>query len=353
MEGYLSLYLLFFGFFVSLITCIMIATTKTKHSFKINKDNSPQTIHTEYVPRIGGVAIILGIGSQFYFLSNENFEFCISLFLLSFGTFVIGFVEDLRQNLKPILRLVLCFCISSLTINFLSVQITHVNINIIDNFLLSSSISFFVTVIAITTLIQSFNIIDGLNGLAVISAKFIIGSISVISYLHDDFLIMVMCLMILGPLLAIFIFNFPFGKIFLGDGGAYFLGIWIAVLVIMLSERNAEVSPFCSLLIVLFPIYETLRSFFRRFAKDISQTTLPDFKHFHSIIYKIVNKLNFNYSWQTNSLASTITLILPLTTSLSAIFFYDQEEIIIFLIFLYIFFKELILFTLRKTMHLD
>ncbi|MDC1375696.1 glycosyltransferase [bacterium] len=349
MEDYSGFYSLFFGFFVSLITCILIATTKTKHSFRVNIDNNPQKIHTEYVPRIGGLAVILGIGSQFYFLHTENLEFCISLFLLSFGIFLIGFVEDLRQNLKPILRLVLCLCISSLIFSFLSVQITHVNINVIDNFLLSPSISFFVTVIAITTLIQSFNIIDGLNGLAILSAKFMIVSIGLISYFQGDFLIMVMSLITLGPLLGILIFNFPLGKIFLGDGGAYFLGIWIAVLVIMLSERNQEVSPFCSLLIVIFPVYETIRSFCRRLTKNISETTLPDFKHFHSIIYKRVNKLNFNYSWQSNSLASLITLMLPLTTSLSAIIFYEQDQILIFLILFYISFKELTFFVLRKT----
>ena len=199
---------------------------------------------------MGGVSIILGIGSQFYFLYPENLEFYKSLFLISVGVFLIGFIEDLRQDLKPIVRLALCFCISCIISDVLLLKITYVNIDLIDNLLLITSVSLVFTVIAITTLIQSFNIIDGLNGLAIISAKLMISGIGIISYLQGDIFIMVICMITLGPLLAFLIINFPLGKIFLGDGGAYFLGVWIAVLVIMLSERNLEVSPYCSLLLI-------------------------------------------------------------------------------------------------------
>ena len=143
MGDYLSFYSHFFGFFISLIACILIFLTKDKHYYQVNIDKNPQKIHTDYVPRIGGLSIILGIASHFFLLDSNNSEFYLNLFLVSCVVFLIGFVEDLRQDLNPIFRLFLCFCASSVLFIFLFVRITHVNIDIIDEFLLNKFVSYF------------------------------------------------------------------------------------------------------------------------------------------------------------------------------------------------------------------
>ena len=67
-----------------------------------------------------------------------------------------------------------------------------------------------------------------------------------------------------GAVLGFFFWNFPGGLIFLGDGGAYFLGFYVAELGILLLARNPSVSPMCPLLICIYPVFETLFSMYRR-----------------------------------------------------------------------------------------
>jgi len=63
---------------------------------------------------------------------------------------------------------------------------------------------------------------------------------------------------------GVFIFNFPFGKIFMGDGGAYFVGFMMAVIGLMLGIRNEEVSHWFILLLFIYPLYETAFSIYRK-----------------------------------------------------------------------------------------
>ena len=65
-------------------------------------------------------------------------------------------------------------------------------------------------------------------------------------------------------MLGFFVWNFPAGLIFLGDGGAYFLGFYVAELAILLLHRNPAVSPMFPLLLCIYPVFETLFSIYRR-----------------------------------------------------------------------------------------
>jgi UDP-N-acetylmuramyl pentapeptide phosphotransferase/UDP-N-acetylglucosamine-1-phosphate transferase len=58
--------------------------------------------------------------------------------------------------------------------------------------------------------------------------------------------------------------NWPFGKLFLGDGGSYFVGFALAWVAVLLIERNPSVSPFAALLVCIHPVSEVLLSIFRR-----------------------------------------------------------------------------------------
>ena len=114
---------------------------------------------------------------------------------------------------------------------------------------------------------HAINIIDGLNGLASGTCIIILTSIAILSGMSGDGDIKLVALLVLAPTLGFFLLNFPRGLIFLGDGGAYFLGMTVAFVAINLPTRNPEISSFASLLIVSYPIYETMRSYVRRFKK--------------------------------------------------------------------------------------
>ncbi len=120
--------------------------------------------------------------------------------------------------------------------------------------------------------------------------------------------------------------NFPFGKIFLGDGGAYFSGYLIATLAVMLPVRNPEISPWISLLILGYPITETIVSIARRFLSDNGKIGSPDDGHLHHRIYfhwsgSLMNLFGKRFS--QNSVTSIIVWVIPLP----AIYFVTFTEL--------------------------
>jgi UDP-N-acetylmuramyl pentapeptide phosphotransferase/UDP-N-acetylglucosamine-1-phosphate transferase len=92
----------------------------------------------------------------------------------------------------------------------------------------------------------------------------------------------------LAAIAGFFVWNYPRGLIFLGDGGAYLIGFWIAILSIMLVERNPAVSPWFALTINIYPIFETLFSIYRRMIHQNKSPGQPDGIHFHMLIYRRV-----------------------------------------------------------------
>jgi UDP-N-acetylmuramyl pentapeptide phosphotransferase/UDP-N-acetylglucosamine-1-phosphate transferase len=92
----------------------------------------------------------------------------------------------------------------------------------------------------------------------------------------------------IGAVLGFFVWNFPAGLIFLGDGGAYFLGFLVAELSILLLVRNPGVSPLFPLLVCVYPVFETLFSIYRRRFLRAVPPSMPDGIHLHSLIYRRV-----------------------------------------------------------------
>jgi UDP-N-acetylmuramyl pentapeptide phosphotransferase/UDP-N-acetylglucosamine-1-phosphate transferase len=77
--------------------------------------------------------------------------------------------------------------------------------------------------------------------------------------------------------------NFPWGKLFLGDGGAYFAGFALAWIAVLLPMRNPAVSPWASLLVCGYPVIEVLYSVARRW--NLGQSPgQPDRRHLHSMV---------------------------------------------------------------------
>ena len=139
---------------------------------------------------------------------------------------------------------------------------------------------------AITGLSNAYNIIDGFNGLASMVA--IISSVAIlyIAFKVQDPLVMGITFISIGAILGFFVWNYPKGFIFLGDGGAYLIGFLIAVAVVLLVVRNPSVSPWFALLVNAYPVFETLFTIWRRTIHQGRNPGMPDGAHFHSLIYR-------------------------------------------------------------------
>jgi UDP-N-acetylmuramyl pentapeptide phosphotransferase/UDP-N-acetylglucosamine-1-phosphate transferase len=86
--------------------------------------------------------------------------------------------------------------------------------------------------------------------------------------------------------LGFFVWNYPRGLIFLGDGGAYLLGFWVAELALLLTARHASVSLMMPLVLVAYPIFETVFSMYRRRVIRGRPMMMPDGIHLHTLIYR-------------------------------------------------------------------
>jgi UDP-N-acetylmuramyl pentapeptide phosphotransferase/UDP-N-acetylglucosamine-1-phosphate transferase len=255
--------------------------------------DKPQGIHTVAVPRIGGLAIVLGImasGAALWASKGEaEGHFAFTLLTCSSIAFLAGFLQDLTEALTPRGRLVATGLSAVIAYYWMGAAVRVTDIPGIDWIVSFSFGSLCVTVLAVAGIANAINIIDGLNGLASMCVALMLGALAYVAFQVEDPLIGWLGLSGVGAVLGLFLWNFPLGLIFLGDGGAYFLGFYVSELSILLLARNPlEVSPFFPLLVCIYPVFETLFSIYRRWFLRAVPASVPDGIHLHSLIYRRV-----------------------------------------------------------------
>jgi UDP-N-acetylmuramyl pentapeptide phosphotransferase/UDP-N-acetylglucosamine-1-phosphate transferase len=114
------------------------------------------------------------------------------------------------------------------------------------------------------------NLIDGVNGLCGAVALSILSALLFLSYKTNDVVMLSTIFSVILILIPFLIFNYPYGKIFLGDLGAYSLGLIISMLTIILFGRHPEISPWGAVLILIYPATEVVFSLLRRMLKGVS-----------------------------------------------------------------------------------
>jgi UDP-N-acetylmuramyl pentapeptide phosphotransferase/UDP-N-acetylglucosamine-1-phosphate transferase len=142
---------------------------------------------------------------------------------------------------------------------------------------------------AITTIINGQNIIDGTNGLSALTSMTIFASLWYTGFLVEDYNLMSISFTILLLLISFIIFNYPYGKIFLGDTGSYFLGLLAAYMTIQTFANNPELPSWSAVIILFYPTLEVVFSYFRKISQHKSPF-LPDNQHLHLKIYHLLSK---------------------------------------------------------------
>ena len=296
-----------------------------------------QKFHTIAVPRAGGIGIFLGVLLTLYihyFLHPEVGTFGLLLIAVSLPAFLSGLIEDLTKRVGVRVRLLAAVTSAGLAGYFLNAWLSSVQILGIDNLMLAYPfIAIVITCFAVSGVANAFNIIDGYNGLSAMVAVIILSGITYVAFQLADYPIMIAALAMIGALLGFLVWNYPRGLIFLGDGGAYLVGFWIAELSVLLTARHPEVSKWFPLLLCMYPIFETLFTIYRRvFIKKISLGR-PDALHLHQLIYKRLVRWSVHsdsaYSKvQRNSLASPYLWALSLLAVIPAVLFWRYHYIL-------------------------
>ena len=280
------------AFLSSFVATLLIIRFKHLHQrFSADWDLSgPQKFHTKAVPRIGGISIVIGllIGILLKLKNASSPGTEITLLICAIPTFAIGVSEDLTKKISVRMRLIFTAIAAALLIYLLPVQITRLDIAYLDLIFAFPLVGTAFTIFAITGLANAYNIIDGFNGLASMVGIITLLAIAYVGFVVADPLIIYLSLVLAGSIFGFFIWNYPRGLIFLGDGGAYLIGFWIASQSILLTYRHQEISPWFALLINGYPIMETLFTIYRRKIHQGKSPGQPDGIHFHTLIYRRV-----------------------------------------------------------------
>lgn len=271
------------GFGVSLLISVLIVFTKRWHTrFSADELHGIQKIHTHPTPRIGGVPIVLGLIASVLASPPELSTKLLPWVLSAAPAFAFGLLEDLTKRVSIYLRFSAAMASGVLAWQLTGYALTSINVWGIDWLLKFTIFSVLFTAFSVSGIINSINIIDGLNGLASSMVMWAMLGIAVLaSNLGDTFLASA-CLTIVACVLGFFVLNWPLGKLFLGDGGSYLLGFLLAWACVLLVERNHAVSPFTALLFCAHPVIEVLFSIYRRKLRN-QRLDHPDRSHYHSL----------------------------------------------------------------------
>jgi UDP-N-acetylmuramyl pentapeptide phosphotransferase/UDP-N-acetylglucosamine-1-phosphate transferase len=245
-----------------------------------------QRIHLNETPRLGGLVIILSLASfVMYCPINESIQLLKLILICLIPIIVIGVKEDLFHNVEPAIRLISLLFVGWLfRAQFTGPLPLMADVPLISKLLaLQGGVSFFY-ILSMAAVANGMNLIDGVNGLCGAVALSILGALLFLSYKTNDVVMLSTIFSVILILMPFLIFNYPYGKIFLGDLGAYSLGLMISILTIILFGRHPEISPWGAVLILIYPTTEVVFSLLRRAMKGVS-IYHADTAHLHLKIF--------------------------------------------------------------------
>lgn len=253
-------------------------------------------MHDRYIPRIGGLGIVIGFWltislilflntglANYYFLNDSRLHTIYWMAGLSITAFLLGFIDDLfdiRARYKLLAQLIIA-AVSAYTILPLS--------TIFIPFLGSVSIGSFgilISIIWIVGVMNAINLIDGLDSLAGGIALIAMVGIAIQSWISNDLVFFTLALTLIFAIAGFLIYNFYPAKVFMGDGGANFLGYLLAVIPLLQIKTNQDSWSIAPIFLLGVPLVDTGFSILRRFIRGIPIFS-ADRNHLH---HKLIAK---------------------------------------------------------------
>ena len=328
-KGFLLLFIsLFITFFI---------TSKYFKKINIGKDiyNEKRKVHSWHAYRLGFLPIIIPLILSLSFM-NYNSPFLKFILISCIPLFIVTIYEDITLKGRILPRLLSTILAVFLLIAFSGHYLKDVDITWLNNLLSIKSIGIIITIFGISATVNAWNFIDGLNGLSSGMGIIVISSFTILAHKyniipHVDYLLPLV-LVIFG----FWIINIFSGKIFLGDTGAYFIGIIIGWTGVTLTNLSDRISAWTIFLIIIYPATELTLTFIRRIISGNSPFK-PDDRHFHSLFY---TTLNLTFKKQSpfliNSLSGLIILTLGFLPSVFSIIYSDNYKTTQVLIIIFI-----------------
>ena len=269
---------------ISLLAALLLVFTKSWHGHHtMDSHEGIQKFHTVPTPRVGGVAIALGVIAGCLLTEPAEKALLGPLVFAGIPAFAFGLLEDITKRVSVRTRLFATMCSGVLGWAITGYSITDANMPGLDWLLGFTFVSVLFTAFAVGGVANAVNIIDGFNGLAAGTVLVILMAFSVMTSALGDQNLSRVCLILAGAVLGFLLVNWPLGKIFMGDGGAYFIGFALAWLAVLILQRHSQVSAWAPMLACGYPILEVLFSIVRRRRRNRSPGD-ADRLHLHSLV---------------------------------------------------------------------
>lgn len=327
---------LFSSLLASLLVGILLIRTQHLHA-KLSMDHDlggVQKFHATPTPRIGGVPMLGGLlagGMVLMWAPSAERELFWGVLLATLPVFSAGLIEDLTKKVSPFIRLLAAFASAVIALYSVNAVLPGVGIPGLDHVLAAMPVlAVVLTVFAVGGVCHSVNIIDGYNGLMGGVVLFASLAIAYVSLAVGDISLLVISLALAGSIVGFLVWNFPRGMIFAGDAGAYLVGFLLAELAVLLVARHPSVvSPWFPLLLLIYPVFETVFSIWRR-KKRKAAAGLPDSMHFHQMVYKrlvrwMVGSKEAKHLTRRNSLTAPYLWSVALFSIMPALLFWKVE----------------------------
>lgn len=325
------------AFVASLVATLLVVHAGGRHGRSaLDSDVSgPQKFHMTPVPRVGGIGIVAGLllaMAAMWWWHRDAMLLLGGVLACGAPAFAGGLIEDFTKSVSPTKRLAATALSAVAAAAVLGALILRTDIPGLDWFVSGTLGALLLTVIAVAGIANSVNIIDGLNGLASMCVMIMLAAIAYVAFQVGDEVIGALALAGIGAVMGFFLWNFPAGLIFLGDGGAYFLGFYVAEISILLLVRNPTVSPLFPLLVCMYPVFETLFSIYRRRFLRAVPPSMPDGIHLHSLIYRrlmrwAVGDRSARALTRRNSMTSPFLWMLCMLSVIPAVLFWQSSAI--------------------------
>ena len=309
-----------------------------------NQFTKPQAFHDYPISTAGGLCIFISLLIVYFYFILFNKIISLEYFSFCFLFFALGFLDDIKININPKIRLILMIIILIFLVKYSNFYIEKTGIEILNNWLQDSQLfSLIFICLCFLFIINGANLVDGYNGLLGIHSLIILSNLFIINYLGENKDLANLLFFSIIILLLFLIFNFPKAKVFLGDSGSYFVGSFIAISTIKTSILNPSISPFYFCILLFYLFFEVFFSFFRKLFVTRQSPLLPDRKHLHMSLYKFLRKKN-NKKLEVNYKVSIYLNLIYLLLIIPGIIFINDglfcRYYFLFLLAVYIYFYK-------------
>lgn len=290
-----------------------------------------QKFHFDPTPRVGGIAIYAAVTGAWMLLPGlAEGKLLATVLLTGMPALLIGLIEDVTKRVSVRTRLLVTMGSGVLACLWTGAGITHLHLPVADALLAYWPAAVLFTAFAVGGIANAINIVDGFHGLASGTAIISLLALASIAFTVGDVPLATVAIVMAAALGGFWLVNFPWGKLFLGDGGAYFTGFTLAWLSVELLARNEHVSPWASVLLCGYPTIEVVYSIIRR-RKQHRSPGEADRHHLHSLvaINLVQPRLASLHPNLRNAAVSVVMWICALVPVLPAMFFYSRPDILL------------------------